>query len=138
MDENEDDSVSLDAVILPLLDEKQKKILEEARFLGTYVLDSTTKEVCYRTQVALRMICLKEAKWRRFVDGFDGGEKDQKVVDQLLSKVLKGLGENAKEMTKKMSESGGNEVEQRDVLRRRWAQIQGIVRDASERLQTEL
>jgi hypothetical protein len=136
MNENEDDSVSLDGVIIPLLDEAQKKRLEEERFLGIYVLDSMTKEVCHRTQVALRMICMKEAKWKRFVNGADSGEKDQKVVDELLLTVLKGLEDNAEEMDKKISESGREQVEQTDVLRRRWMQIRAIVKGAMERLQT--
>jgi hypothetical protein len=81
------DEVPLDAYILPLFSAKQKERLEERGFLGKYVLDR--KEVCYRTQVALRILVLPIRKWERFVDGLEDGEKEQGAVDKWLGKMLK-------------------------------------------------
>jgi hypothetical protein len=138
MDENEDDSISLDPQIIPLLSQSQKANLEEERFLGNYVLDTTSKEVCYRTQVALRIICLKEAKWRRFVNGTDDGGKDQKTIDELLVKVLKGPEEDAMDVVVKINKLGGeDETEQKKALKMRWVQIEGIVKGAIAMLEKQ-
>lgn len=79
------DEISLDPFILPLLYAKQKETLKEAGFLGKYVLDSKT--VCYRTQVALRLLCVPERRWTGFLKGFDDEEKDQAAADVILGKV---------------------------------------------------
>lgn len=82
---NKWDEVSLDLFILPLLTKSQKETLEEAGFLGKYVLDNN--EACHRTQVVMRLLCVSASKWQRFVDGLDDGEKDQAIVNRLLVKV---------------------------------------------------
>jgi hypothetical protein len=92
---NQWDEVPLDTYILPLFSAKQKERLEERGFLGKYVLDR--KEVCYRTQVALRILVLPVRKWERFVDGLEDGEKEQGAVDKVSRKVLREFEQEAKE-----------------------------------------
>ncbi|KAF4630581.1 hypothetical protein G7Y89_g7550 [Cudoniella acicularis] len=65
---NDWDEISLDAYIIPLFSPTQKKHLEDHGFLGKYVLDKET--VCYRAQVALRILCVGLRKWERFVEGY--------------------------------------------------------------------
>jgi hypothetical protein len=128
------DEVPLDAYILPLFSAKQKERLEERGFLGKYVLDR--KEVCYRTQVALRILVLPIRKWERFVDGLEDGEKEQGAVDKMLGKMLKEFKEEAKEKIEAivgLGEEVGMEY-QRDMLRRRWVQIEGLIQAAVDRI----
>jgi hypothetical protein len=132
---NQWDEVPLDTYILPLFSAKQKERLEERGFLGKYVLDR--KEVCYRTQVALRILVLPVRKWERFVDGLEDGEKEQGAVDKVSRKVLREFEQEAKEKIEAiggLGEEVGMEY-QRDMLRRRWVQIEGLIQAAVDRLQ---
>ncbi|KAE9372392.1 SET domain-containing protein [Stipitochalara longipes BDJ] len=132
---NQWDEVPLDAYIVPLFSAKQKERLEERGFFGKYVLDRT--DVCYRTQVALRILVLPVKKWERFVDGMEDGEKEQGAVDKVLGKVLREFGLEAKEKIEEvegLDEDMGMEY-QRDMLRRRWAQIERLIQAAIDRIQ---
>ncbi|KAK0729726.1 hypothetical protein B0H67DRAFT_477610 [Lasiosphaeris hirsuta] len=127
MEENRWDEVGLDEVVLAELDAKQRERLEERGFLGGYVLDADT--VCYRTQVALRLLCVPLREWRRSVDGgvCEGEEAAQAKVDRLLLKLLrKYLGKIDKTLetlgTLDIGEAG-----QREMLSMRWQQIRGLV-----------
>jgi hypothetical protein len=91
-----------------LLSRKQKQQLDDVGFLGKYTLDKET--ACYRTQVALRLLCLTVKRWQCFVDGQDGGEKDQLAVDACLAEILESYLDRAEETIKrlKMLDSGLN------------------------------
>ncbi len=131
---NQWDEVPLDAFILPLFSTKQKERLEERIFLGKYILDR--KEVCYRTQVALRILVLPIRKWERFVDGLEDMEDEQGAVNIILGKVLKSLKREAKgklEEVEGLEEDVGMEC-QRDMLRRRWMQIEALIQAALDRI----
>jgi hypothetical protein len=132
---NQWDEALLDAHILPLFSAKQKEQLEERGFLGKYVLDK--KEVCYRTQVALRILVLPIRKWDRFVEGLEDGEKEQGAADKFLGKVLRDFEQEVKRKIKEVDSLGedvGMEC-QRDMLRRRWLQIEGMIQAAVGRIQ---
>ena len=131
---NQWDEVPLDAYVLPLFSMKQKERLEERGFLGKYVLDR--KDVCYRTQVALRILVLPIRKWERFVDGLDAGEKEQGAVDQVLGKVLREYEKEVKEKisaVKDLAEDVGMKC-QRDMLKKRWVQIETLIQAAFDRI----
>lgn len=102
--------------------------------MGKYNLDR--KEVCYRTQVALRMLVLPMRKWERFVDGLEDMEDEQGAVNRVLGKVLKSL---KREVKGKMEELEGLKEDvgmkcQRDMLRRRWMQIEALIQAALDRI----
>lgn len=132
--ENQWDEVCLDDAILPELSKKHKEVLEEEGFLGKYVLDQGT--VCYRTQVALRLLCVSLEEWRRFVVEGQDGEVVQEEVDELLVEILeryRGTVEGT------IREIEGIEIGlpcQRAVLALRWRQIRGLIDQTIERLES--
>ncbi|KAI9050359.1 hypothetical protein LZ554_005525 [Drepanopeziza brunnea f. sp. 'monogermtubi'] len=131
---DEDDYTLLDPALLPRLTASQRRDLHEEGFLGNYTLDRA-QGVCHRTQVALRIRCLPLGRWRRFVSGVDDGERDQPEVDALLRKVLEAY---RKEVADKISQVEGLEegtAGMRDVLARRWRQIDGLLQSAMERIE---
>jgi hypothetical protein len=125
LDQNRWDEICLDDAILPRLTSSQKTMLEDKGFLGKYRLDSG--EVCYRTEVALRILCLPVRQWRKFVDGVDDGEKDQPAVNQLLLGLLKDFrGVARKNQLEVKGLQVGNEA-QREMLEKRWMQISDML-----------
>ncbi len=84
------------------------------------------ENVCYRTQVALRIVCVPKAKWQAFVDGMDDGEAEQTKVDQLLVSLLKEYEKTAKRMELEVHALKVGQDGQRDMLSRRWRQIRDL------------
>ncbi|KAI1445593.1 SET domain-containing protein [Annulohypoxylon stygium] len=125
MDDNRWDEVLLDDVLLPRLSARQKEKLEEIGFLGKYVLDRET--VCYRTQVALRLLCCGVREWKRFVDGIDDGERSQPAAEKLLLEILREQNQVAEKTISEIEASDIGDQQQREVLMNRWRQIQGLV-----------
>ncbi|KAK7751080.1 hypothetical protein SLS62_006909 [Diatrype stigma] len=134
------DEVALDDVVLPRLGARQKKVLEEAGFLGQYVLDGNVSDAdadadgavtvaCYRTQVAVRLLCCGAgAEWRRFVDGKDDGAASQGKVDALLGEMLREYQAKAERTIEEVERLGDvGEPEQRAVLVKRWRQIRRLL-----------
>lgn len=131
-DMNSFDEISLDAYILPLLSEEDKEMLESKSFLGSYMLDAET--ICYRTQVALRAMCLSEAQWLDFLDGQREEEVDQVKVDVVLAEVLSKYQADIARMKKRVNDVSVGDV-MRNMLRDRWQQIQGLVDAALVRIE---
>ena len=132
--ENEWDEISLDPYILPLFSASQKEKLDEMGFLGNYALDR--REVCYRTQVSLRILFLPLKKWQRFANGADYGEQDQKDVDHLLLEVLKRYQNDATRTIKKIGGLKEGLPSQRDTLSKRWKQLHLLLQTAIDRIQS--
>lgn len=160
---NKWDEVRLDDALLPSLTKAQKEALDDVGFLGNYVLDRET--VCHRTQVAARLLLTQRRStryggllssmedWRRFVSGLDDGDRSQRRVDEILVALLKdylgvitkarrqvesitlqdendkGTDEKTDKSKTKMNES------RRELLLRRWSQIEELVGDTVKRLQ---
>ncbi|KAJ1336048.1 protein-histidine N-methyltransferase [Microdochium nivale] len=134
MNGNRWDEVSLDEVLLAKLDDTQWAVLEEAGFLGKYVLDRDG--VCHRTQVAARQLCgCKPEEWRRFVNGADDGEASQGKVDKVLLEMLREYLQMAVRAMEQIAGLGVGSQEQRDMLAARWRQIQEMLRPHIERLE---
>jgi hypothetical protein len=132
--ENRWDEVCLDDAVLPELSRQQKAVLDERGFLGNYVLDQST--VCYRTQVALRLLCVPVGKWERLVyEGEDGGEAVQQEVDGLLAKILRKYRGKVEETIQELEELGDRQSWQQEVLSLRWQQIRRLVNQTIERLE---
>lgn len=123
-DMNSFDEVSLDAYILPKLSRNEKELLEGKGFLGNYMLDANN--VCYRTQVALRAMCLGENLWLDFLDGQRDEDVDQKQVDEILLKVLEQYKKDIEQMKERVNDVSVGDV-MRNMLRDRWQQIQELV-----------
>ncbi|KAI0019061.1 SET domain-containing protein [Xylariomycetidae sp. FL0641] len=133
-EENRWDEIALDEVLVPRLGARQKEQLEEAGFLGRYVLDRETE--CYRTQVALRLLCCRGAgEWRRFVDGLDDGEASQAKVDELLLELLREYKDTARERIGEVQKSAIGLPEQRAVLKARWEQVLALIERNISRIQ---
>jgi hypothetical protein len=133
--ENRWDEVCLDDAVLPALSAEQRDLLDEKGFLGNYVLDAGT--VCYRTQVALRLLCVSAKQWAALVEeGEDGGEVLQEKVDRLLAKLLKKYRRVTEAKIKELKEVDIGEAGQRDMLGMRWQQIQGLIDQTIERLES--
>jgi hypothetical protein len=128
------DEVGLDDAVLPELSGEQKARLDERGFLGGYVLDART--VCYRTQVALRLLCVPAAQWERLVyEGEDGGEVLQEKVDRLLLRVLRKYRGKVEATVEELEESEVGQPEQREMLSSRWQQVLGVIDQTIERLE---
>jgi hypothetical protein len=139
LDENKWDEVALDDIILPELSDGQKEELELYGFLGNYRLDA--EQVCYRSQTALRLLCMDVEPWRRVVEGLDDEDDTKDVVDRVLSRLLK---KYDGEIVKKMAEvealpgDGKFSVAQKQMLAKRWRQIRSLIGRTIERLEAGL
>ncbi|KAJ5040333.1 uncharacterized protein L3040_005989 [Drepanopeziza brunnea f. sp. 'multigermtubi'] len=131
---DEDDYTLLDPALLPRLTPSQRRDLQEEGFLGNYTLDRA-QGVCHRTQVALRIRCLPLGRWRRFVSGVDDGELDQPEVDALLRKVLEAYRRDVADKIRQVEGLEEGTAGMRDVLARRWRQIDGLLQSAIERIE---
>lgn len=130
------DEVCIDDVVLPELSTRHKETLEEVGFLGGYMLDAST--VCYRTQVALRLLLVSPTRWRAFVDGEEGEQDDQSVqseVDDLLVRILKRYLVRIDGTLAELDVLDAGQPCQRELLALRWRQIRQLVFDAISRLQ---
>ncbi|OAP54652.1 hypothetical protein AYL99_11100 [Fonsecaea erecta] len=141
LDKNKCDVVSLDSVILPLFSEKQKGMLEEAGYWANYVLENPSMQddevACYRTRVALRLLCMPLKKWRDCVRyGADDDDKYRSSVHDLLRQAMKAYLEVVDSSLEQLARLGevGLSV-QREVLRRRWEEIGMYLSTAIDRIE---
>jgi hypothetical protein len=124
----------LDEAVLPALGAGHRALLEERGFLGNYVLDAGT--VCYRTQVALRVLCVTPGQWERLVsEGEDGGEGLQEEVDRLLLGLLRKWRGVVAGRIEEVEGLDVGQACQREVLGARWRQIARLVDQTIERLE---
>lgn len=122
LDENKWDEIPIDEAISPLFSEKLKQTLKEAGFWGKFVLD--TKTVCYRTQVALRILCMPLNRWRFSVaTGFKDEDEYQVAVNQYLLKALEAYLDVAHERLGQLKALDCGISSQREMLKKRWKQI---------------
>lgn len=132
MPKNKWDELRLDHVIMPELSEENREVLKQAGFLGNYVLDR--ENICYRTQVALMLLCVPLRVWNRFVGGADHGESTQQQVDRLLLRLLNAYKEYALQMLQELSLLSLTFKEQRNTLITRWDQIMVLLDGAIIRI----
>ena len=123
--ENRWDEVCIDDLIMPRLSDTQKEHLDGCGFLGNYKIDAET--VCYRTEIALRILCMPLKDWRLVVDGLEGDEEQQRDVDQLLASLLEDFQTAARDTITRIDKAKAGKECQRQMLKDRWAQIQQLV-----------
>ncbi|KAM0508311.1 hypothetical protein ACHAP8_000528 [Fusarium lateritium] len=136
LDTNRWDEVHLDEVILPLLNKTQRAELESVGFLERYTLDDQTPG-CHRTQVALRILCCSPGQWQRFFDACEDGRSSQTEVDSILLSALKDFLQVIEKTRSDIDEIEGGTSSQRELLRRRWQQIEAMVATTIETLTKE-
>ncbi|KAF1958636.1 SET domain-containing protein [Byssothecium circinans] len=144
LDTNECDSVPLDHLILPQLTSSQAQILKDDRFYGTYTLSpstatttdtsSTLPTICHRTQAVLRLLTLPERRYAAFINGSDEGLVDQPRVNDYLISLLTKYSRQIMEILEEVDGLKSPYGEQKDTLKRRWKQIDVIVKDAVKML----
>jgi hypothetical protein len=133
--ENRWDEICLDEFVLPLFSEEQKQQLQEAGFLGKFVLDRET--ICYRTQVALRLLCMPVNRWQRLVaKGVETEDKYKISVDGTLLKALKLHLNSVDEKLKQVKVLACGLDSQKDILGRRWKQIRLLLTACISRMET--
>lgn len=123
--DNRWDEVCIDDVILPHLSDAQKENLEDRSFLGNYKIDAET--ACYRTIIALTILCVPLKEWLMVVDGLEGGEEYRCEVDQLLISLLREFEVTARDTMAKVESSTAGLESQRRMLKDRWAQILELI-----------
>lgn len=120
--ENRWDEIPLDEIVLPLFSEEQKQQLTEEGFLGKFVLDKDI--VCYRTQVALRLLCMPLNRWQRLVaNGLEDNDEYQMTTDRILLKALRFYLDIADKKLKLVEVLDCGLDSQRETLSKRWKQI---------------
>ena len=123
--DNRWDVVCLDDAILPCLNEEQKNALKDRGFLNKYMLDQETGG-CFRTQVALRILCCTREQWEQFVD-FDGGEEFSHKVRGFLMQILEKFLTTIHQTLKDIQNLDIGQKCQREILMKRWGQIETTV-----------
>lgn len=138
LEENKWDSICLDELLLPLFSEAQKQELKDAGFYGKFILDE--HRICYRTQVAIRLLRMPVGQWQRLVaNGLDENNKYQEgIADGVLLGVLTKYKDSVAEKLEqvKVLDCGFKcpRESQREMLTRRWQQIQRLLDAALERI----
>lgn len=127
------DETSLDTYLCPSFSALQKEHLQAAGFWESYMLDSQT--ACYRTHVALRMICLPLWHWQDVLDGIRDEDEDKPAIDAELLKVLKQYEADICSTLREVEETTAGDDGMRASLRNRWLQIQELVEKSIEKLQ---
>lgn len=141
------DEMSLDDAIMtsPKLSKKLKDELEDARYLGNYVLDQSKE--CHRTQVVMRLLLTEKSngmtlgQWRRFVNGLDDGAWSQSMTDEMLvwhlkrySAVVSATMHELHNLKLDDPATAAMDQSRRDMILRRWEQIKAFLETAMERL----
>lgn len=129
LEDNECDTVLLDPVLLPLFDDGCKAILKSQNYWADYLLDANG--ACYRTQVAIRLLCMPQKSWLKSLEqGVDENDDYQKNVDGVMQKCLKKYVLMARKRLNQVAKLDERFSFQKDVLRQRWEQILGLVLDS--------
>jgi hypothetical protein len=133
LEENRWDTVCLDEVILSSMEADQMLNLEDSGFSGAYMLGPETVG-CFRTQVALRMLCGTHEQWKRYVDAEVEDEVFQGIVDELLVSLLETYVEMITRTIEDIGELEVGMAAQRKLLVARWIQIQDMIMQTIGRL----
>ncbi|KAK4167281.1 AdoMet dependent proline di-methyltransferase-domain-containing protein [Cladorrhinum sp. PSN259] len=136
LEENRWDKVCLDDVILPKLDATQKALLEGGGLLTPFMLDIKTLG-CEKTQAALRLLCsCSRGQRHETLDAEGCGEKCAEKANELLMSLLKEYLDMVREAVQDVEGLQIGQSTQRELLARRWRQVEAIVTQAIKRLET--
>lgn len=131
---NKWDGISLDHIMEKLINKEQEGILREEGFWGRYALDG--EGLCYRTRVALGLLSMPVAKWRRALSGgFEVQEGSTKRANEILAQALSSESQVVESKVREVEELDVGLKSCRETLLRRWMQIQKLLDDEISRLQ---
>ncbi|KAI9703262.1 MAG: hypothetical protein M1836_007828 [Candelina mexicana] len=119
------DELSLDHLIIQRLTDHQQGELRNAGYYGNYVLNE--QGVCYRTQVAMRLLVLPFEKWQRFVLGEEDEEQDQILTNERIVRLLLVYAKEAKDKLQKLRILPPTFQGPQAILTARWTQIQAML-----------
>ena len=130
MDTNKYDSIKLDGLVLPMLVDDRRGVLETHGYLGNYTLDADG--VCFRTQAALRAQIRSKRQLEKFLNGSDDGDADDKKATEVCARVVRRGIEQADatlgELRGPNRQDEGDEARRKiDTMERRWAQIRSML-----------
>ena len=124
--ENQHDTVCLDEVLLPLFSGQVEEDVRAADFLGDFLLDRNG--VCYRTQVALRRLCMPRSEWQKLLtEGIEEPDDHLAAVNSLLTESLKRYLRTAQLYKQDVENLDCGQNDQIALLRRRWEQMQCLL-----------
>ncbi len=133
LEDNRWDEATLDDVIIPLFTEGQRETLTNEGYFANFHVDK--EGACYRTKVALRLLCMPLGQWRRgLAQGFDDGDKYQPILNGSLLSVFNTSRDVVRERLEQISLLDVGLPSQRDTLKRRWGQIDKLLIDATDQL----
>ncbi|KAK8136002.1 hypothetical protein PG984_003942 [Apiospora sp. TS-2023a] len=132
MAENRWDSVCLDEVIMPRLNQTQKKDLESNGHGGLYMLDSGSGPSRHLVAV-LQMLASSGKSPPALSNETDTTPELEAGAEELLKALLSEALETAQETMSKVHGSQVGEPMQRDMLYHRWQQIESILLRAIDR-----
>lgn len=130
--ENRWDYLCLDEVILNMLSLEHKRMLELEGYLGKYTLTSS-EGLCYRTQVAIRLLTLDIPDWNRYIRGRSPSAAQDFQAQEVIEKhILQVLDEKIEGASKAFSKMKNEEAmrSQRAIIIKRWTQIKRMVEQA--------
>jgi len=129
LEDNPNDVVVLDPVLFCRFDDRQREILKSHSYWGEYTLDANG--VCYRTQVAIRLLCMPNNLWQKYLaEGFDEDDDFKDAVVSILQNNLKQYILIAQNMIEELSQLDARFSVQRALLNKRWHQILQTVEHA--------
>lgn len=132
-DGNPSDETSLDPYLCPAFDAAQRRRLADAGFWEGYMLDART--ACYRSQTALRMLCVTPGQWQAVLDGTRDEDQDEDAINAELLKVLRRYEKDIRGQMAEIDRTDAGTDAMRSSLRSRWAQIKDLVVTTISRLQ---
>ena len=133
LEDNRWDEATMDEVVIPLFTEGQRETLTSEGYFANFNLDN--EGACYRTKVALRLLCMPQGQWRRgLAQGFDDGDKYQPSLNESLLSVFNTYRDVVRERLEQISRLDIGLASQRDTLKRRWGQIDKLLIEATDQL----
>ncbi|KND87344.1 Ribosomal lysine N-methyltransferase set11 [Tolypocladium ophioglossoides CBS 100239] len=127
------DETCLDPYLCPAFSAAQRRRLADAGFWEGYMLDAGT--VCYRSQTALRMLCVAPRKWQAVLDGTRDEDQDEDAINAELLKVLRRYEKDIRGRIAEIDRTDAGTDDMRSSLRPRWVQIKDLVVTTISRLQ---
>ncbi|KIW02335.1 hypothetical protein, variant [Verruconis gallopava] len=125
---NRHDCTTIDHLILPLLSEGQRNLLEDHHYLGEYYLSPAG--LCYRTQVAIRAMVTSSKRMQSFLAGEYDGEMESKKMDKKTREIW-ALLRKFIEQNIARSEAAAKSTASSRMTSSRWCQLE-VMLDAGE------
>lgn len=125
--ENQYDKLCLDDILLPQLSESEIKALRLKDSWQGYVL--TPNGRCDRTEAMLDMLCRPKDRSKHATSqrGVRGGRKRREQLDTFFAGLVKDFLVEIRDAIARIEASKVGRPSQRDLLRRRWAQMETLV-----------